>query len=147
MEGDSRLAGREEPRTTPVSALQPLFETTNDLVIGDQISPAAMAGLCERVRGLLQGGAQLIVCDVSGLAPDAATIDALARVQLTARRLGGRIRLRNACIELRELVAFTGLSDVLPLCAPLRLEPRGEAEEGEQTRGVQEETDADDPAG
>jgi ABC-type transporter Mla MlaB component len=145
------LAGLEEPRRTPVSAPRPPFGTTsdlvNDLVIGDQISPAAMAGLCERVRGLLQGGTQLIVCDVTGLAPDAATIDALARVQLTARRLGGRIRLRNACIELRELVALTGLSDVLPLCAPLRLEPRGKAEEGEQTRGVQEETDADDPAG
>jgi hypothetical protein len=146
MEGESRLAGREEPRTTPVSALLPRLETTNDLFIGGQIGPVAIAGLCERVRGLLQGGTRLIICDVGGLAPDAATIDALARAQLTARRLGGRIRLRNACVELRELVALAGLSDILPVGAPLRLEPRGKAEEGEQARGVQEEADADDPA-
>jgi ABC-type transporter Mla MlaB component len=146
MEGESRLAGREELRTTPVSALLPPLETTNDLVIGGQISPATIAGLCDRVRGLLQGGTRLIVCDVGGLAADAATIDALARAQLTARRLGGRIRLCNACVELRELVTLAGLSDVLPLGAPLLLEPRREAEEGEQARGVQEETDADDPA-
>jgi hypothetical protein len=141
------LAGREEPRTTPVSALPPSLESTNDLVIRGQISPAAVDGLCERVRGLLQGGTRLIVCDVEGLSPDAAAIDALARVQLTARRLGGRIRLHNACVELGDLVALAGLSDVLPLGAPLRLEPRRKPEEGEQGGGVQEEVDADDAAG
>ena len=41
--------------------------------------------------------------------PDAVTIDALARLQLTARRLGCRLRLRHASPELRELVAFMGL--------------------------------------
>ena len=47
-------------------------------------------------------------------APDAVTCDALARLQLAAKRLGCQVRLRNASPELRELVAFMGLEDVLP---------------------------------
>jgi ABC-type transporter Mla MlaB component len=45
---------------------------------------------------------------------DAVTIDALARLQLAARRHDCRVRLRNASDELRELIAFMGLCDVLP---------------------------------
>ena len=82
-----------------------------------------------------------IVCDVGSLAPDAVTIDALARLQLTARRLGGEVRLRHASSELQELLDFVGLRDVL----------RGEAgwqpEEREQRVGVEEEREFDDPAG
>jgi ABC-type transporter Mla MlaB component len=51
---------------------------------------------------------------VGGVGPDAATVDALARLQLAAQRRGCRIRLQNASPELRELVAFMGLQDVLP---------------------------------
>jgi hypothetical protein len=39
-----------------------------------------------------------------------------------------------------------GLADVVPLCAALPLETRGEAEERKQARGVEEEADPDDPA-
>ena len=42
------------------------------------------------------------------------TVDALARLQLAARRHGCQVRLRHASTELLELVAFMGLSDVLP---------------------------------
>jgi ABC-type transporter Mla MlaB component len=57
-----------------------------------------------------------IVCDVGALvAPDAGTIDVLARLQLAAHRVGKEIRLRHASSELRELLAFTGLEDALPL--------------------------------
>ena len=45
--------------------------------------------------------------------PDAVTVDALARLQLAARRLCCRLLLRNASPELLELVAFMGLADVL----------------------------------
>ena len=51
---------------------------------------------------------------MTGVEPDAVTVDALARLQLAARRLGCQVRLRNASDELRELVAFMGLCDVLP---------------------------------
>ena len=54
-----------------------------------------------------------IVCDVSAFPPDAAAIDTLARLQLTARRLGLELRLRHASNELQDLLAFAGLRDVL----------------------------------
>ena len=52
-------------------------------------------------------------CDVAGIEPDAVTVDALARLQLAARRYGCQVRLRGASRELLELVAFMGLADVL----------------------------------
>jgi hypothetical protein len=51
--------------------------------------------------------------DVHDVAPNAVTVDALARLQLAARRLSCRLLLCNASPELRELVAFMGLADVL----------------------------------
>jgi len=79
------------------------------------IAPADLPGLCDRVCALLgRSGADVAVCDVAGVDPDAATVDALARLQLGARRYGCRVRLRNASDELRDLVAFMGLRDVLP---------------------------------
>jgi hypothetical protein len=79
------------------------------------IVPADLPGLCARVCALLgQSGAVLALCDVRGVEPDVVTADALARLQLGARRLGCRVRLRNASDELLELLAFMGLSDVLP---------------------------------
>ena len=79
------------------------------------IARADLAGLCERVCALLgesDGGD--VICDVSGIRADCVTIDALARLQLGARRHGCRVRLRHASSELLELVAFMGLGDVLP---------------------------------
>ncbi len=81
-----------------------------------------------------------IVCDVGALAPDAVAVDVLARLQLTARRLGLEIRLRHASSELQDLLAFVGLRDVL------RVEASGQAEEREQRVGVEEERELDDPA-
>ena len=74
-----------------------------------------LPGLCDRVCALLQGtDAGVALCDVSGVDVDAVTVDALARLQLAARRHDCRVRLRHASTELLELVAFMGLSDVLP---------------------------------
>ena len=102
--------------------------------------------MCERVRFLLQASdSDHVICDVGALLhPDAGTIEALARMQLTARRLGGRVKLRRACGELRDLLTLSGLSDVLP-CDELALEPIGEAEQREPARGVEEERDPGDP--
>jgi hypothetical protein len=57
---------------------------------------------------------EIVICDVRDAEADVATVDALARIQLTAKRLGCRMRLRNASVELLQLVAFMGLADVLP---------------------------------
>jgi len=78
------------------------------------IAPADLGGLCDRVCTLLHGSsAGTAFCDVAGVEPDAVTVDALARLQLAARRLGCQVRLRNASGDLRELVALMGLTDVL----------------------------------
>ena len=83
-----------------------------------------------------------IVCDVGALGePHAGTIDALARLQLAARRYGFELTLREAPAALLELIALLGLSDALPL------ELQGQAEDGEQPLGVEEEGELDDPAG
>ena len=80
-----------------------------------------------------------VVVDVSAFAPDAVTVDALARLQLAARRAGRRLQLRDASDDLRKLIAFAGLDDVL------WVEPRREAEEREERLGVEEEGQLGDP--
>jgi ABC-type transporter Mla MlaB component len=78
------------------------------------ISRADLPGLCRRISALLEAsGGDLALCEVGSVEPDAVTIDALARLQVTARRHGCRILLRHTSHELRELIAFMGLSDVL----------------------------------
>ena len=78
------------------------------------IERADLPGLCERICRLLTTAAgETVWCDVADVPPDAVTVDALARLQLAAQRAGCSIRLRNASPELRELVAFMGLDDVV----------------------------------
>ena len=73
-----------------------------------------LTGLCARIGGLLRAsGADVAHCDVAGVPPDAVTVDALARLQLAARRFGCRIHLQNASHDLLDLVGFMGLRDVL----------------------------------
>ena len=79
------------------------------------IARADLPGLCDRVCTLLEGSdAAVALCDVSGIDVDAVTIDALARLQLAARRHGCQVRLRHASTDLLELLDFMGLTDVLP---------------------------------
>ena len=79
------------------------------------IAPSDLAGLCDRVCALFGATrAQVYLCDVRSVEPDAMTVDALARLQLAARRYGCRVRLRNASPELIDLVGFMGLTEVLP---------------------------------
>ena len=66
----------------------------------------------------------IVVCDVACARADAETVEALARLQLAARRHGCRVRLRHASDDLRQLIAFMGLRDVFP-DEPLRLDPGG----------------------
>jgi ABC-type transporter Mla MlaB component len=131
-----------------VRALRPRGEPRTIVVaISGSIAPADIPGLSERVRAALEGSdADVVVCDLASLVdPDAVTVDALARLQLTAQRCGRRVRLRHACRDLQDLIALMGLSDVVPPAPGLSLEPRGEAEEREPARGVEEEADPGDP--
>ena len=88
---------------------------TMEFAVWGPIARADLPGLCERVCALLEeNDAPLILCDVRDVAPDAVTVDALARLQLAAQRRGCKIRLRGASSELLELVELMGLDDVLP---------------------------------
>jgi hypothetical protein len=81
-----------------------------------------------------------LFCDVRALAPDALTIDALARLQLAARRVGREVSLRGASLELVELLELCGLTGVL------RVEVGRQPEQREQGVGVEEERELDDLA-
>ncbi|HUG64989.1 MAG TPA: STAS domain-containing protein [Gaiellaceae bacterium] len=78
------------------------------------ITRADLPGLCDRVCALLASGGAVVTCDVAGVAPDAVTVDALARLQLAARRSGREVHLRSASPALLDLVALMGLTHVLP---------------------------------
>lgn len=76
-------------------------------------TPEARALLCAQVRRLLgRGDVDVVTCDCGNATADLEAIDALARLQLTARRLGGRIRLRQAPPDLAELIDFVGVPTV-----------------------------------
>jgi len=117
------------------------------LRLGDIGAGTDLPGLCEGVRLRLRGsGAATVILDVGGLAqPDCRTIDALARIQLTTRRLGRHARLLNASPELIELLALAGLGGVVPCCGTLLFEAEGETEQREEPLRVQEEGDPADP--
>jgi ABC-type transporter Mla MlaB component len=89
--------------------------STGILVIDGPVAAADVPLLCERLRAVLRrGDTEVVVCDVGTLAADASTIEALARLQLTARELGRRIRLQRTSHDLDRLLEFAGLDDVLP---------------------------------
>jgi ABC-type transporter Mla MlaB component len=88
---------------------------TVEFAVCGPIARSDLTGLCDRVCALLrESGARIAFCDVTGVESDAVTVDALARLQLAARRCGCRVRLCHASDELLQLVAFMGLSNVLP---------------------------------
>lgn len=142
------VAPDESPPTAP-SVNQLPERGPIEIIFGESIDPADIPGLCAAVgRGLAAGGAEFIICDVGSiLEPDAVLIDALARLKLTAGRLGRKMCLRNASHDLLDLVWFVGLSDTMPLDPGSgSRRDQGQPEEREQVRGIQEEADPADSA-
>jgi ABC-type transporter Mla MlaB component len=119
----------------------PVFTIRGPLVRPD------VPGLCARLQTVLsENDSAVALCDVDGCVDaDLVAIDALARLQLGARRIGGRLRLHEASSELHDLLAFVGLDEVVPR-QELRVEPRGQSEQREELLGVEEERELDDPA-
>ena len=141
------MAAPEGKPDTPASEARPPTQAgMAGMTLRGVIAPSDISVLCRRVSTLLQRThADLVVCDVAELVrPDLAAVDALARLQLTARREGAQIRLRHVDERLRELLKMAGLCDVVALGAELPLEARGEPEEREQAGGVEEEGDSGD---
>jgi hypothetical protein len=113
--------------------------------------PMSIASLLDRGRRLLAApDSDPVICDLAEFVEcDAAAVDALARLQLEARRLRKDLRYRSACRELRDVVALCGLDGVLDLgletlgsgALPSGPEPGRESEQPEQPIGVEEERD------
>jgi ABC-type transporter Mla MlaB component len=123
------------------------------IVVRGPIAPAALAELCERVRVVVATRpSEPVVCDVGALGRrDERALEALARLQLTAQRMGASIELHNAPEELADLLDLLGLSDVLPVTVESvdrvdRVDSDRLVEEREQVR-VDEEVDPGDAAG
>ncbi|MFJ9039218.1 STAS domain-containing protein [Streptomyces sp. NPDC102406] len=117
------------------------------VVVAGPIRPGDVPQLCDRVRAALRsapGGGPTVICDVSGVTgTDLTTVDALARMQLAARRAGGRIRLRDPSPRLALLLTLAGLAEALGSGG----QPLGEAEQGEPSLAeIQEAVETGDPA-
>ena len=112
------------------------------IVLDGMLARSAIPALVARLRIMLEAEPhRTVICDVQRLTrPDAVTVEALARLQLTARHSGRALRVRHAPAELVDLLAFLGLNDIV------LLEPRRQSEEREQPGGVEEETDPTDPS-
>ncbi|MFI9581127.1 STAS domain-containing protein [Streptomyces sp. NPDC052236] len=82
--------------------------------IAGRLTPADAERLCGELSVRLAGiHAVEVIYDVGGIThPNLAAVNAIARLQLTARRLGCRIRLRNAGPQLRALLELLGLGEV-----------------------------------
>lgn len=142
------MAASEQPRTARVCARPAAHEPgTVVLVLSGAITPEDVPGLCERARCLLEGSpGATIVCNVDDVVdPDAATVNALSRLQLTARRLGREIRALRAPRDLLGLIDFMGLAEVVPAGVASAVEARRQAEQREHPGGVQKERDPGDP--
>lgn len=108
------------------------------LVPARPVTPDEEAGLCAETRALLAAtGAGVVLVEVVGPGPPGlGTVDVLARLELTARRAGGRIRLRAPAPGLGALLDLVGL----------RFEMEGQVEQREPALGVQEEVEPGEPA-
>jgi ABC-type transporter Mla MlaB component len=100
--------------------LPPPGPRTVVLMVDAPITASSVSALCGRLDEILQGTeVELVACDVGALTRlDAGVVDAIARLQLTARRLGRSIRLRHASSELRQLLDLCGLRDAVPCGEP-----------------------------
>ncbi len=112
------------------------------LAVGGPLGRTDVPALCACVRDLLEvSGADVVVCDVRGLDDgDALAIDLLARLQLTARRLGARMDVCHASERMVSLLAFTGLAEACGLSVERERQP----EQREERLGVEEEGELDD---
>ncbi|MDG9722241.1 STAS domain-containing protein [Streptomyces sp. DH41] len=127
------MSSRPAPGLPHVDAVTPAV-----LVLPGPVSRGETPRLCDEVRALMESTrAGVVVCDVGGLGPPGlAVVDLLARLELTARREGGRIRLRDPDPALHALLDLVGL----------RFETERQVEQREPPLGVQEAVEPGDAA-
>ncbi|MEW2381434.1 STAS domain-containing protein [Micromonospora sp. NPDC047707] len=107
--------------------------------VGATLTRADIPARCDDLAEVLRGNdGGVVVCDVSRARPDVVTIEALARLRVTARRHGWRLVVSGAGAGLLELADLLGLTDAL-------FQPARQPEQREQAGGVEEVVDARDP--
>lgn len=117
------------------------------LVLTGPVRRRDVPELCARLRAAQRASPDAeVICDVGAVTTaDLPTLDALARLQLTARRGGGGIRLRNPPPGLWALLELAGFDQLLaPDGASLRVEVERHPEEREPPLGVQEAVESGD---
>ncbi len=110
------MGAPEEPPAASIVALQPAHDPTTLIVtMRGLIDRQAASRLGDEVGDLLRTtGARQLVCDVGGvIRTDAATVDAVCRIKVMARRVGCRVLVRHASPELVELLDLMGLCEVV----------------------------------
>jgi ABC-type transporter Mla MlaB component len=91
----------------------PRAEPRAAVVVRGPIDRADLAGLGDRLARLLAGlRVPVLDCDVTGVGPDAVSVDALARLALAARRGNCRVRLCHASDDLLGVIDLLGLAEV-----------------------------------
>jgi len=84
------------------------------VALSEVTSAAEVEDLCVQARTLLLATqARVLIIDVGQAPADLQTIEAVAKLSLTARRLGRSMQLRHASPALADLVGFVGLADTL----------------------------------
>ncbi len=133
------------------------IEASFVMVLPATVGGDAVACLCAELRTRLQTAPdRVVVCDAGALAGcGLAAVDLLARLELTARRAGGRMRIRDPAPDLSALLLLTGIGFELDgAAAPcgagsspgVGAEVERQPEGGENPGGVQERGQPDDPA-
>lgn len=122
--------------------------------VGSKVSRADIPCLCAGLADLLRAraGPGQVACDVSAARPDLVTVEALARLRVTAGRHGWRFEARGAAPELLSLFSLMGLGGFFVAAqraarqiSALRAELSGEPEQREEPLGVEEVGDPGDP--
>ncbi|MGW6206023.1 STAS domain-containing protein [Streptomyces sp. NPDC055089] len=99
------------------------------LVVSGRVTRAGVPRLCAELEAILAASsADVVDCDVGGVVePDLASVEAIARLSVVARRAGGRrLRLLHVPSELGGLLDLVGLADVVGLTDDGRAQPVGE---------------------
>lgn len=121
--------------TSPADS-RPLLILRRDTSRGD------LPGLCHGLRRLCAFPWYEVDCDASALPADLASVDLLARLQLSLCAAGRRLRVVNASTALARLLALVGLAEVL---LGLGVQPRRQAEHRKPACDVEEGVHRPDP--
>ena len=126
---------------TPAPADQPRADA---VVLPASAVSGDLARLLDELSALVTDRCEVVLDAALVVAPDIAVVEVLARLALAARRAGRGVRVVRAGPGLSELLALTGLAEIVGACEPSVLEVGREPEPREQRR-VEEVMDVADP--